>query len=107
MRLIDADELRRRMYEEAFEKDSEEQRWDSGCWIRYRLFEKILKEQPTIEPEPKKGRWIKPTGMMPPEHTGRHCCSECYEFAPVDWKTHKEELTDYCPHCGLKMEVVG
>ena len=55
MRLINADELRHRMYEEAFEKDSEDQKWDSGCWIRYRLFEKILKEQPTIEPEPKIG----------------------------------------------------
>jgi len=44
MRLINADELRHRMYEEVFEKDSEDQKWDSGCWIRYRLFEKILKE---------------------------------------------------------------
>ena len=73
---------------------------------RYVSMEQIH-HAPTIEPEQRKGRWIKPTGMMPPEHPGRHCCSECYEFAPVDWKTHKEELTDYCPHCGLRMKVEG
>lgn len=74
-----------------------------------KLADKILDEErfPTIKPERKTGRWVKPTGMMPPEHTGRHRCSKCDEFAPVDWKSHKEELTDYCPHCGLKMEVEG
>ena len=36
MRLIDADELRRRMYTEAFVKDTDMQKWDSGCWIYYR-----------------------------------------------------------------------
>ena len=49
MRLIDADALGNRLYHEVFEKDSEDQRWDSGCWMRYRLFEKVLREQPTIE----------------------------------------------------------
>ncbi len=42
--LIDANELRRRMYEAAMVNDSEDQRWDSGCWIRYRLFERIVDE---------------------------------------------------------------
>ena len=49
--LIDRDLLKRRMYEEAFEKDSSMQRWDSGCWIRYKLFENILNEMPSAEPE--------------------------------------------------------
>lgn len=49
MRLIDADAFGHRMYHEVFEKDSEDQRWDSGCWMRYRLFEKVLREQPTVE----------------------------------------------------------
>lgn len=48
-RLIDADALGNRLYHEVFEKDSEDQRWDSGCWMRYRLFEKVLREQPTVE----------------------------------------------------------
>ena len=51
MRLIDADDFGNRMYHEAFEKDSDLQKWDSGCWIRYKLFEKVLREQPTVEPE--------------------------------------------------------
>lgn len=48
MRLIDADALAHEMYNEVFMKDSNYQKCDSGCWIRYRLFEKILEKQPTI-----------------------------------------------------------
>ena len=51
MRLIDADDFANRMYHEAFEKDSDLQKWDSGCWIRYKLFENVLREQPSAQPE--------------------------------------------------------
>ena len=47
MRLIDADALKERMYHYAFEEDRG--KWDSGCWIRYKLFEKAVDESPTIE----------------------------------------------------------
>ena len=47
-RVVDADKLRERMYHEAFEKDSDLQRWDSGCWIRYKLFEQILADMSTL-----------------------------------------------------------
>ncbi len=63
-RLIDADILENRMYHEAFEKDSDMQKWDSGCWIRYKLFEKALREQPTVDPEP---HWIPVTERLPKE----------------------------------------
>lgn len=49
MRLIDADALREAMYHEAFEKDSDMQKWESGCWIRYKMFEKCIEAAPTIE----------------------------------------------------------
>lgn len=49
MKLIDADAFRHQMYHEVFEKDGEDQRWDSGCWMRYKLFEKVLKEQPAVD----------------------------------------------------------
>ena len=49
-RLIDADALRRAMYHEAFETDSPMQKWDSGCWIRYKLFERMEEAAPTIIP---------------------------------------------------------
>lgn len=51
-RLIDADALSMAMYHEAMEKDSDFQRWDSGCWIRYKLFENVLDAQPTIDAVP-------------------------------------------------------
>lgn len=48
-RYIDANRLREELYHEAFETDTEMQRWDSGCWIRYKMFENILAKQPTAE----------------------------------------------------------
>ena len=119
MRLIDADELGRRMYDEAFEKDSEDQRWDSGCWIRYRLFEKILKEQPTVEPERKTGKWILKRKLVPlardsmpfdhenydeathSEWEEYYCCSEC------NYESGEFTGGKFCTNCGAKMEVEG
>ena len=49
-RLIDADELRQAMYHQAFETDSPMQKWDSGCWIRYKMFEQIEESAPTVIP---------------------------------------------------------
>lgn len=49
-RLVDADELRREMYHEAFETDTNMQKWDSGCWIRYKMFENTIGAVPTIVP---------------------------------------------------------
>jgi len=47
-RLIDADKLCQAMYHEAFETDSDMQKWDSGCWIRYKMFENHEAEAPTV-----------------------------------------------------------
>lgn len=52
MRLIDCEALRKAMYHEAFETDSDMQRWDSGCWIRYKMFENALESAPTIDAVP-------------------------------------------------------
>ena len=46
---IKVDALQNAMYHEAFETDTEMQRWDSGCWIRYKLFENILEQLPTAD----------------------------------------------------------
>lgn len=46
--LIDADELNRMMYHKSFELDSDMQKWDSGCWIRYKMFENSMEEMLTI-----------------------------------------------------------
>ena len=49
--LIDRQALRKAMYHEAMEKDSDEQKWDSGCWIRYKMFERVIDSMPSAEPE--------------------------------------------------------
>ena len=46
---IDRNAFGNRMYHEAFEKDSDMQKWDSGCWIRYKLFEKVLRDTPSAD----------------------------------------------------------
>ena len=52
MRLIDAEALNDSMYHEAFETDSKLQKWDSGCWIRYKMFENHLDNAPTADAVP-------------------------------------------------------
>lgn len=49
MSLINREALADAMYEEAFEKDSEEQKWDSGCWIRYKMFERVVFDLPSVD----------------------------------------------------------
>ena len=49
MRVIDADSLRHEMYVKTFMEDSNMQRWDSGCWIRYKMFENCIKNEPCIQ----------------------------------------------------------
>lgn len=66
---------------------------------------KALREFPAADArENVHGKWVKLTGMMPPELFGRHLCSECDGFALHDWKHHKEQLTDFCPNCGAEMK---
>lgn len=51
------------------------------------------------------GKWVKMTGMMPPEYHGHYECSECQwhmKGLRNSW-TREEELT-YCPNCGAKMD---
>lgn len=66
-----------------------------------------IKQMPSAQLERKTGRWIKPTGMMPPEHHGHYECSECGGWAMTTWMRHKLVLTNFCPNCGAKMEGVN
>lgn len=52
MRLVDIDALSHEMYHLAFETDSNMQKWDGGCWIRYKMFEKCRDNAPTIDAVP-------------------------------------------------------
>lgn len=69
MRLINADKLEDDMYHNAFEIDTDLQKWDSGCWIRYKMFEYVIDEQPTVEAIPiewllKKYSWLTMMGEI-------------------------------------------
>lgn len=66
MRLIDADLLHEKMFHEAFETDTDLQRWDSGCWIRYKLFENVIETIPEVDAVPvilcKDCKWFEKIG---------------------------------------------
>lgn len=111
MRLIDADALEQQMYHEAFETDSDLQKWDSGCWIRYKLFEKILDAQPTVEPERKTGKWTDRTMISKEDIVAieewQSCrCSECgrYDTRPY---MYFFDSPMFCSWCGAQMEEEG
>lgn len=94
-RLIDADALRQSMYHEAFETDSNMQKWESGCWIRYKMFENAIESEPTIDAVPvKHGEWIvKGQDIF---------CSVCGEESAYTW-CGASKFSNYCPNCGADM----
>lgn len=86
--LICREALGQAMYHEAFETDSDEQRWDSGCWIRYKMFV-------PAQPKQKRGKWLKPTELSNP------ICSICHRCPNLLFGL----TSKFCPHCGAEMEV--
>ena len=98
MRLIDADALRRTMYEEAFEKDSEDQRWDGGCWIRYKMFEKAIESAPTIDTV-KHGKW---NVVHRDNRPFIAICNKC--DARLYFTSKSDGLPNYCLNCGARMD---
>lgn len=48
--LIDMYDFDSAMYHEAFEVDSDMQKWESGCWIRYKMYERLRDSAPVIIP---------------------------------------------------------
>lgn len=68
----------------------------------------IVDEQVVVDAVPVvHGRWLKATGMMPPEYFGRHVCSVCDNFAPNEFHGTHEWLSPICPYCGAKMDEDG
>lgn len=94
MRMIDADALTDRMYHEAFETDTDMQKWDSGCWIRYKMFENAIDEAPTIEP--KRGEWIRDASSQI-----AYRCTVCNTLQ--HWSVIQDGKYNFCPNCGADM----
>ena len=85
-RLIDADELRKRMYHDAFEVDSDMQKCDSGCWIRYKMFENAIDDAPTVD--------VVPTNAL---RLFIEWASECdfgYDNIPDEYEKYKDDIED-------------
>ena len=106
--LISRQALKDAMYHEAFETDTEMQRWDSGCWIRYKLFENVIENLPSAE---RKGKWVvrhpmrydgkfvgADTDPIPDTRIRHLYCGECDKQMPIF------EKFPYCPYCGAPME---
>lgn len=96
--LISRQALSDAMYHEAFETDTDMQQWNSGCWIRYKLFENVLRNTPSadaIEEQP--GNWTLDIDDSFPLLRRGWRCSKC-----GDRQTYG--ITPYCPYCGSRME---
>lgn len=85
--------LRDAMYHEAFEVDSDLQKWDGGCWIRYKMFENVIDKIPSAQ---KKGHWIYPTDVK-----GFCRCECCGALWGRD--LYENRFFKYCPRCGADM----
>lgn len=48
------------------------------------------------------GEWVRIIGMAPPEYHGKHRCSLCGALAREC--RMREDLTNYCPSCGARMD---
>lgn len=93
MRLIDADALKLSLMTVG---SDELVRYCYPC-------EKVLKkidEQPTIE-ERKTGKWIR--NVDDDINAWWYECSECGDY-PLKNAYGHDELSQWCPHCGAKME---
>jgi len=104
IKYINEETLRKLMYEEAFEKDSDMQKWDSGCWIRYKLFENCLEAVPAADVAPvQHGRWIVKGDAQPMSNDKVYGCSLCDD---KNRRYYKWQLSDfsYCSNCGAKMD---
>lgn len=67
--------------------------WDYGIEDWQAWMPRPNPYKPTIESEPKYGRWVNKPHKMMGECS---CCSECGFFNPIEYR--------YCPNCGAEME---
>lgn len=96
-RLIDADALDEVMYHKSFETDDGRQKWQSGLWIRYKIYEEASGEVPTVDAQPvKHGKWDYVTVV----DEGFWRCSNCGTPSEA---SGANLLYKYCPFCGAKM----
>lgn len=68
----------------------------SGMIINQYVNVRDIEELPTVQPERKKGRWIKTDQVYEADEC---CCSLCGQLLT----TYRGERMNYCPNCGADM----
>lgn len=89
MRLIDANALNDEMYHKSFEVDDGRNVWNSGLWIRYKIFEEAIRDAPTVDAIPIE--WIEET-MRLAESVGAKEYAEHLEVLMADWAEEMEDV---------------
>lgn len=51
-KLINAEALSDEMYRKSFLVDDGRNKWDSGLWIRYKIFEEAIRDAPAVDAIP-------------------------------------------------------
>lgn len=107
-RHIDADQLKTVMYHEAFEKDSDWQKWDSGCWIRYKMFETCIDAIPSADVrENVRGEWLEKEVVddrkdAKIQQWQQARCSVCDKWHTTPYMYYFTNY-NFCPNCGSDM----
>lgn len=100
MRLIDADALDAEMYRKSFEVDDGRNVWNSGLWIRYKIFEEAIRDAPTVDAVPvircrecKHRPYRDGDGMIDGDYVCPYLCDDpWYTTMPEDdWFCHRAE----------------
>ena len=94
MRAIDADALKRRAQKVAIE--SWKMKIETKVETVLNQVIDWIDEASTIQPEPKRGRWIL-------DRSGAYCCSECMEHCAT--YVMMKPRDKFCKMCGSRNEV--
>ena len=81
---------------------------DPECQMELKAYQDIrdgIKEEPTIEPERKTGKWEQESESLWEDRWSRWKCSACDKHVRISlYDDPKEAGLMFCPNCGAKME---
>ena len=100
---VSREALRKAMYHRAFETDGDTM-WQSGCWVRYRAVEQVIKESPSVTPKRKTGKWeekaVSDEKVIDEWQSAR--CSACGKYHTAPYMYYFNNY-NFCPNCGARM----
>ena len=92
-------------YIEEYSELEPETGYHSLKWCAMEEAKDVLSMLPAVDAAPVvHARWVKMTGMMPPEYHGHYMCSNCeWHMKGLRNSWTREEELSYCPGCGAIM----